>query len=102
MPQPTSRLLLLLLLLLATVVLLVGVGAGPAAAHDDEGTVTITRAEQVGRSSVLVEVGVVFAGDGHLAEDAEVAVTLSSTVSPKRTWVRPQRNSSASCVVSAR
>ncbi len=81
MSRPTIR----LLLLLATTLVFIGISAGPAAAHDDEGTVTITRAEQVGASSVLVEVGIVFAGDGHLAEDAEVTATLSSagtTVGP--------------------
>lgn len=57
---------------------LIAVAATPAAAHDDAGTLTLTRAEQVGPTSVLVEVGIVFDGDGHLAEEAGVTAMLTS------------------------
>lgn len=73
------------LTLVASIIVLAWAGPTTAGAHDDAGAVTITRAEQVGPTSVLVEVGVVFAGDGHLAEEASVTATLTSgdsTVGP--------------------
>ncbi len=72
MSRPTTK----LLLAFATTILCLGAGAGTALAHDETGTMSITRAEQSGPTSVLVEVGIVFAGDGHLAEDATVSATL--------------------------
>jgi hypothetical protein len=62
------------------------VGVGTASAHGDEGELTVTKLEQVGPTSVAIEVGIVYEGDGHLAEDATVTATLSgpggATVGP--------------------
>jgi hypothetical protein len=62
------------------------VGTGTAGAHGDEGEMTLTRFVQVGPVTVEVEVGIVYGGDGHLAEDAAVSATLAgpdgATVGP--------------------
>lgn len=61
-------------------------GTGTAGAHGDEGEMTLTRFEQVGPVTVEVEVGIVYSGDGHLAEGAAVSATLAgpdgATVGP--------------------
>ena len=78
------RIRLLSLLAVLAVVLLVG--ASPAAAHGDEGELTLTKVEQTGPTTVSIEVGIVYEGDGHLAEDANVSATLTgpdgATVGP--------------------
>lgn len=78
------RIRLLSLLAVLAVVLLVG--ASPAAAHGDEGELTLTKVEQTGPTTVSIEVGIVYEGDGHLAEDATVSATLTgpdgATVGP--------------------
>lgn len=75
-----------LALLLAVAVVVLGPGALPAGAHGDEGELTLTRAEQSGPSTVEVEVGIVYANDGHLAQGATVTATLTgpdgATVGP--------------------
>lgn len=73
--------------LLATVTALtLFVGVGTASAHGDEGELTVTKLEQVGPTSVAIEAGIVYEGDGHLAEDATVTATLigpgGATVGP--------------------
>ncbi|HTN99170.1 MAG TPA: hypothetical protein VL068_00740 [Microthrixaceae bacterium] len=50
-----------------------------ASAHSAEGTMTITKSEQVGPNRVHVEVGIAYAGDEHLATDAAVSATLTSS-----------------------
>lgn len=61
-------------------------GTGVASAHGDEGELTVTKLELVGPTTVAVEAGIVYEGDGHLAEDAEVTATLrgpgGATVGP--------------------
>lgn len=73
-------------LLLAVIVAVLGVGALPAGAHGAEGELTLTKAEQTGPTTVEVEVGIVYANDGHLAEGADVSATLTgpdgATVGP--------------------
>jgi hypothetical protein len=49
-----------------------------ASAHGDEGEVNLTKADQTGPTTVYIQAGVLYKGDGHLAEDAEVSATLSS------------------------
>ncbi|MGB3410279.1 MAG: hypothetical protein WBA45_03705 [Microthrixaceae bacterium] len=49
-----------------------------ASAHSDAGTMTLTKFEQIGPERVRLEVGLVYEGDGHLAEDATVSATLMS------------------------
>jgi hypothetical protein len=75
-----------LALLLAVTVAVLGVGALPAGAHGAEGELTLTKAEQTGPTTVEVEVGIVYANDGHLAESAAVTATLTgpdgATVGP--------------------
>lgn len=72
--------------LLAIVAVTLFVGVGTASAHSDEGELTVTKLEQVGPTSVAIEAGIVYEGDGHLAEDATVTATLSgpggATVGP--------------------
>lgn len=67
-----------------TAVLVVAVSS--AGAHGAEGELTLTKAEQTGPTTVEVEVGIVYANDGHLAEDAAVSATLTgpdgATVGP--------------------
>lgn len=48
-----------------------------ASAHGDEGEMELTRLEQVGADRAKVEVGIVYANDGHLAEDATVSAELT-------------------------
>lgn len=73
-------------LLLALAVAVLGVGTLPAGAHGAEGELTLTKVEQNGPTTVEVEVGIVYANDGHLAEDAAVSATLTgpdgATVGP--------------------
>jgi hypothetical protein len=57
--------------------LVLGALSGVAAAHDDAGEMTITKVEQTGPTTVAVEVGLVYTGDGHLAEDATVTALLT-------------------------
>lgn len=71
------------LVLLAAVLFL---GTGVAAAHGDEGELSLTRFEQTGPTTVVIEVGIVYENDGDIAEDAQVTATLSgpggATVGP--------------------
>jgi hypothetical protein len=73
-------------LLTGAAVLTLLAGTGVASAHGDEGELTVTKLEQVGPTTIAVEAGIVYEGDGHLAEDAEVTATLSgpggATVGP--------------------
>ena len=75
-----------LLLLLVAITAIVLVGAAPAGAHGDEGELTLTKVEQTGPTTVAIEVGIVYEGDQHLAQDAQVRATLSgpggATVGP--------------------
>ena len=75
-----------LLTLLAALALVLVAGTSPAAAHGDEGELTLTKVEQTGPTTVSIEVGIVYEGDGHLAEDAQVSATLTgpdgATVGP--------------------
>jgi hypothetical protein len=50
--------------------------ARPAAAHGPQGTMTLLRAEQTAPDRAEIEVGLVYANDADVAEDATVAVTL--------------------------
>jgi len=63
--------------LLAALVAVMTLGAGTAAAHGDEGELTLTRLEAIGPTTVEIEVGIVYEGDGHLAENANVTASLS-------------------------
>lgn len=65
--------------MLALTVLVGGLSLFPAAAsaHGDEGELTVTSFEQVSSTAVRLEVGIVYAGDGHLAEDASVTATFA-------------------------
>lgn len=49
----------------------------PAAAHGGAGELTVTSLEQVGDRTVRLEVGIVYANDGHLAEEASVTATFA-------------------------
>jgi hypothetical protein len=73
-------------LLLATIAVTLAVATGTVSAHGDEGELELTAFEQTGPMTVEVEVGIVYEGDGHLAEDASVTATLSgpggATVGP--------------------
>ena len=75
-----------LLTLLAALALVLVAGTSPASAHGDEGELTLTKVEQTGPTTVSIEVGIVYEGDGHLAEDAQVSATLTgpdgATVGP--------------------
>lgn len=80
------------ILLLAVVTGLVLVATtGTVSAHSDVGEMELTAFEQTGPTTVEIEVGIVYEGDGHLAEDATVTATLSgpdgATVGPvELTW----------------
>ena len=63
--------------LLAVAVAAMTFGAGTAAAHGDEGELTLTRLEVTGPTTVEIEVGIVYEGDGHLAENANVTASLT-------------------------
>lgn len=52
----------------------------PAGAHSDEGQMTVVAVGQSGPSTVDVEVGIVFANDGHLAEEATVTASFTGNV----------------------
>jgi hypothetical protein len=69
------RRLTAILAALAALATLYAVQARPAAAHDDDGQMTVTVAEPAGPDQVRVEVGLVYTGDGHLAEEAVVSAT---------------------------
>jgi hypothetical protein len=71
------RRLTAILAALAALATLYAVQARPAAAHDDDGQMTVTVAEPAGPDQVRVEVGLVYTGDGHLAEEAVVSATLN-------------------------
>jgi hypothetical protein len=58
----------------------------PVLAHSDEGEMTVTLIEQSGPQTITLEVGVVFADDGHLAEEATVAADL---IGPSNETVGP-------------
>lgn len=75
-----------LLLLLAVAGLVLVATTGPASAHSDVGELELTAFEQTGPTTVEIEVGIFYEGDGHLAEDATVTATLSG---PDRATVGP-------------
>lgn len=81
---PRRRLLLLVACALVLAPLVASVGT--ASAHDDKGVMEVTQATQTGPSTVHLEVGVVYEGDGHLAQDAVVTATLTG---PDGTTVGP-------------
>jgi hypothetical protein len=56
--------------------LVVLVTAGPVGAHSEDGEMTVLAAEPSGSGAVQLEVGIVYASDGHLAEEAVVTATL--------------------------
>ncbi|MBV6509412.1 MAG: hypothetical protein JJLCMIEE_02503 [Acidimicrobiales bacterium] len=67
--------------------------ASPATAHEDVGEMTVTGAEQIGPDLVRVEIGLLYADDGHFAEGATVSATFTavdgSTVGPvPLAWLR--------------
>lgn len=49
----------------------------PALAHDEQGEMTVTAAEQLDGGRLRVEVGIVYTNDGHPAEEATVTATLT-------------------------
>jgi hypothetical protein len=61
-------------------------GTRAAGAHGDEGQMSVTVAEQSGPSTVHVEVGITYANDDDLAQEATVSATLTS---PDGTVVGP-------------
>lgn len=75
-----------LILVGLTTAFVVVLSVGTAGAHDDKGEMTVTKLEQTSPRTVSVEVGIVYSGDQHLAEDAGVTATLTgadgSTVGP--------------------
>jgi len=76
--RPVTRTVLARLVASAALLLVASVaGAGVASAHDDEGQMTVTKVEQTGPTTVAVEVGIVYSGDGHLAEEAKVSARLT-------------------------
>ena len=81
-----ARASILPVLLAAVAAVTLFVGVGTASAHGDEGELIITKLEQVGPTTLSIEAGVVYEGDGHLAEDATVTATMSgpggATVGP--------------------
>lgn len=60
--------------------------AAPALAHGDEGEMAVTVVEQTGPATVHVEVGITYANDDDLAQDATVSATLAA---PDGTTVGP-------------
>lgn len=66
------------LLIAIALALLIVLAATPVAAHEDIGEMTVTQAEQVGSGLVRVEIGLLYADDGHFAEDATVTATFSA------------------------
>jgi hypothetical protein len=74
------------LLFLAALAIVLVLGTPAAGAHSSDGELTLTKVEQTGPTSVDVEVGIVYANDGHLAEGATVTATLTgpggATVGP--------------------
>jgi hypothetical protein len=73
-------------LLVVTIALTLAVTTGTVSAHSDVGELELTNFEQTGPTTVEVEVGIVYEGDGHLAEDASVTAMLSG---PDGTTVGP-------------
>ena len=57
---------------------LFAVTAAPASAHGDEGQMTVLSATESEPMTISVEAGLVYAGDEHLAEEAEVWVDAST------------------------
>ena len=62
-------------LLLLTVFGAVAAAPGIAAAHGDEGDMTVVTAKQGGERTIDLEVGILFSNDDELATDATVTVT---------------------------
>ena len=62
------------------------VAAAPAAAHSDDGEMTVTRADATGDTTVEIEVGIVYTNDDDLATEATVTATATistgATVGP--------------------
>lgn len=60
------------------------IGLAPAAlAHGDEGKMTVTVAEQAGPGAIRLEVGILYANDEELAEEATVSATLTGPAGEK-------------------
>lgn len=86
---PSSDAGTLLALVMAVVAALASMllgGTRAAGAHGDEGTMAVTVAEQSGPSTVHVEVGITYANDDDLAQEATVTATLTA---PDGTEVGP-------------
>ncbi len=64
-------------LLAASISLVLVLCVGTADAHGDEGEVSVTHLEQSGPSAVEIEVGIVYAGDEHLAQEARVSAAFT-------------------------
>jgi hypothetical protein len=62
---------------LVTVVVALAVWPSPVGAHSDDGVMTVLTAEQAGPGAVRLEVGLVYANDDDLAEEATVGATLT-------------------------
>lgn len=77
-PASTPTSLRVAALVVAAVTALCSLLAGPAAAHSDEGEMTVVSATESEPMTISVEVGLVYAGDQHLAEEAEVWVDAST------------------------
>lgn len=71
-----GRLLGLALLAVLAAVLTTLVVPAPGSAHSTDGEMTVLAAEPSGPGAVRLEVGIVYASDGHLAEEATVTATL--------------------------
>jgi hypothetical protein len=75
---PASRPIRAAALAAALTALVLALSTGPAAAHGDEGQMTVVDATESAPMTISVEVGLVHADDQHLAEEAEVWVQASS------------------------
>ena len=87
-------------LVVAATTVLLALVAGPASAHSDEGEMTVVSATESAPMTISVEVGLVYAGDQHLAEEAEVWVD-ASTEGTQLEPVRLTRSGEGSSVYSA-
>ena len=65
-------------LLVAVAAVLLTFLAGPAAAHSEEGQMTVVSATESEPMTISAEVGLVYSSDQHLAEEAEVWVDAST------------------------